>query len=106
MATLRTIAREEADTIRDGIAWLIVWKTSRSWHAESVYLRVEDDTFEPGDLDRVREILKADPNAVMVNGYYCGHLGEDMTTEDIELGLRWHYENGCNRLEGSTAFQN
>lgn len=106
MASLRTIARAEADTIREGIAWLVVWKTGQSWNAESVYLRVEDDTFEPEDLDMVREILDADPDAVMVNGYYCGHLGENMTAEEIEAGLRWHYENGCNRLEGSTAFPN
>lgn len=38
MAASNTIARYEADTIRDGIAWLIVWKTGRSWHAESGYL--------------------------------------------------------------------
>ena len=104
MAALNAIARAEADTIREGIAWLIVWKTGRSWHAESVYLSVEDDTFEPEDLHWVNAVLEEDPNAVMVNGYYCGHLGEDMTVEEIEAGLRWHYENGCSRLEGSTAF--
>lgn len=104
MATLRTIARTEADTIREGIAWLILWKTGRSWHAESLYLSIDDDTFEPEDLHWVRAVLEEDPSAVMVNGYYCGHLGVDMNPEEIEAGLRWHYENGCNLLKNSTAF--
>lgn len=104
MATLREIARTEGDTIREGIAWVILWKTGRSWNAESLYLSIDDDTFEPEDLDMVRAIVDEDPNAVMVNGYYCGHLGEDMNSEEIEAGLRWHYENGCNLLKNSTAF--
>lgn len=104
MAALNTIARNEADTIREGIAWLIVWKTGRSWHAESVYLNADDDTFELEDLDMVRKILEQDPGAVMLNGYYCGRFGEDMTAAEIEAGIRWHYENGCNLLENSAAF--
>lgn len=56
MAALNAIARAEANTIREGIAWLIVWKTGRSWHAESVYLNI-DDTFEQDDLEMVHKIL-------------------------------------------------
>lgn len=104
MAALNKIARNEADTIREGIAWLIVWKTGRSWHAESVHLNTDDDTFELEDLDMVREVLEQDPGAVMLNGYYCGHFGEDMTAAEIEAGIRWHYENGYNLLKDSTAF--
>lgn len=104
MAALNTIARNEADTIREGIAWLIVWKTGRSWHAESVYLNADDDTFELEDLDMARKILEQDPGAVMLNGYYCGRFGEDMTAAEIEAGIRWHYENGYNLLENSAAF--
>lgn len=36
MAALHEIARQYAEEIRDGIAWVIIWKTGRSWHAESV----------------------------------------------------------------------
>lgn len=104
MAALNTIARNEAETIRDGIAWLIVWKTGRSWHAESVYLNTDDDTFELEDLDMVRKVLEQDPGAVMLNGYYCGHFAEDMTAAEIEAGIRWHYENGYNLLKDSAAF--
>lgn len=105
MAALNAIAREYADEIRDGIAWVIVWKTGRSWHAEAVWLNCDDDTFELEDLDMVREALDQDPNAVMVNGYYCGHFGEDMTVAELADGIRWHYENHCNLLKDSTAFR-
>lgn len=104
MAALRTIAKEYADEIRDGIAWVIIWKTGRSWHAEAVWLNCDDDTFELEDLDTAREVLAQDPNAVMVNGYYCGHFGEDMTVAELADGILWHYENHCNLLENSTAF--
>lgn len=104
MAALNAIAREYADEIRDGIAWVIVWKTGRSWHAESVYLNPDDDTFKPEDLGMVRKALEQDPNAVMLNGYYCGHLAEDMSAAEIAGGIRWHYENGYNLLKDSAAF--
>lgn len=104
MAALNAIAREYADEIRDGIAWVIVWKTGRSWNAEAFWLNCDDDTFELGDLDRAREILEQDPNAVMLNGYYCGHFGEGMTMAELAAGIRWHYENNHNTLKDSTAF--
>ena len=98
MASLRKIARREGDLIREGIAWLVVWKSGRSWDAEAFWLNTETDGFEPEDEPRVREISLADPHAVMLNGYYCGHLGEDMNAEEIADGILWHYDNGCNKL--------
>ena len=62
----------------------------------------EQDTYttkhEIDDLNDAIGILKADPDAVIVNGYYCGHFGEDMTIDEIAAGIRWHYEGGRNRL--------
>lgn len=104
MAAINAIAKEWADEIRDGIAWVIVWKTGRSWNAQAVWLNCDDDTFEPEDLELARKVLEQDPNAVMLNGYYCGHFGEDMTVAELADGIRWHYENGYNTLDGSTAF--
>lgn len=52
MAALNAIAREYADEIRDGIAWVIVWKTGRSWNAEAFWLNCDDDTFKLEDLER------------------------------------------------------
>lgn len=104
MAALHEIARQYAEEIRDGIAWVIIWKTGRSWHAESVWLIQDSDTFELEDLSTATEILEQDPNAVMVNGYYCGHFGENMTIAELEAGILWHYEGGRNLLKDSTAF--
>lgn len=104
MAALHEIARQYAEEIRDGIAWVIIWKTGRSWHAESVWLNQDSDTFELEDLSTATEILEQDPNAVMVNGYYCGHFGENMTIAELEAGILWHYEGSCNLLKDSTAF--
>lgn len=104
MAALNAIAREWADELREGIAWVIVWKTGRSWNAQAVWLNCDDDTFEPEDLELARKVLEQDPNAVMLNGYYCGHFGEDMTAAELAAGIRWHYDNGYNQLDGSTAF--
>ena len=91
MAALNKIAREYADEIRDGIAWVIVWKEGRSWDATAVWLDPDTDTFEPEDLELARKILEKDPKAVMVNGYCCGHFSEDMTPEDFEL-MHQHME--------------
>lgn len=104
MAALNKVAGYFADEIRDGIAWVIIWKTGRSWHGKAVWLNCDDDTFEREDMDDVRKILEADPNAVMLNGYYCGHFGEDMTAAEIAAGIRWNYESGHNLLSDSTAF--
>lgn len=104
MAAINAIAKDWADELRDGIAWVIVWKTGRSWNAQAVWLNSDDDTFEPEDLELARKVLEQDPNAVMLNGYYCGHFGEDMTAAELAAGIRWHYDNGYNQLDGSTAF--
>lgn len=104
MAAINAIAREWADEIRDGIAWVLIWKTGQSWNAHAVWLNSDDDTFEPEDLELARKVLEQDPKAVMVNGYYCGHFGEDMTLAELADGIRWNYENSCNLLDGSTAF--
>lgn len=104
MAALKTIAREYADEIRDGIAWVVAWKTGRSWQAEAFWLDCDTDMFKQEDMDQIRAILEQDSNAVMVNGYYCGHFGEDMTVAELAAGICWHYENGTNLLLDSDAF--
>lgn len=104
MATLKEIAREWASELREGIAWVIVWKNKRSWNAQAVWLNCEDGTFEPEDLELARKVLMQDKTAVMLNGYYCGRFFEEMTVADVAAAIRWHYENGYNQLDGSDAF--
>lgn len=97
MAALKEIAREYASEIRDGIGWVIVYRTGRSWHALTVWSDLGNNEWETDDINDALEALRLDPRAVALNGYYLGHFG-DMTIEDIAAGIRYHYERGTNAL--------
>lgn len=97
MAALKEIAREYATEIRDGIGWVIVYRTGRSWHALTVWSDLGNNEWETDDINDALEALRLDPRAVALNGYYLGHFG-DMTIDDIAAGIRWHYERGTNAL--------
>lgn len=97
MAALKEIAREYADEIRDGIGWVIVYRTGRSWHALTVWSDLGNNEWETDDINDALEALRLDPRAVALNGYYLGHFG-DMTIDDIAAGIRWYYERGTNAL--------
>lgn len=97
MAALKEIAREYADEIRDGIGWLIVYRTGRSWHALTVWSDLGNNEWETDDINDALEALRLDPRAVALNGHYLGRFG-DMTIDDLVAGIRWHYERGTNAL--------
>ena len=99
MVSLRDSVKDYQEELRDGIAWVAFWKQGRSWNAELFHLEV-DGTLEPFDRSRLEEIKAADPAAVILNGYYCGHLGENMSLDELTAGVRYHYENGRNDLDG------
>lgn len=102
MAALKEIAREYADEIRDGIGWLIVYRTGRSWHALTVWSDLSNNEWETDDINDALEALRLDPRAVALNGYYLGRFG-GMTIDDIAAGIRWHYERGTNALAADGA---
>ena len=87
MAALRDIARDFADEIRDGIGWVIIYRTGRSWHGVTVWSDVASDEWETDDINEALDVLKVDPKAVLLNGYYCGHFAEDMTIDQIAAGI-------------------
>lgn len=97
MAALKEIARDVASEIRDGIGWVIVYRTGRSWHSVTLYSDLGNNEWETDDINDALEALRLDPRAVTLNGYYLGHFG-DMTIDDIAAGIRWHYERGTNAL--------
>ena len=99
MASLRDSVKDYQEELRDGIAWVAFWKEGRSWNAELFHLEV-DGTLEPFDRSRLEEIKAADPTAVILNGYYCGHLGENMSLDELTAGVRHHYKNGTNDVAG------
>ena len=97
MASLRDMVSEYQDDLRNGIAWLAFWREGRSWQAEAFHLDL-DDTLYPEDRARLAEIQAADPRAVVVNGYYSGYLGEEMSVAELAAGVRHHYDNGLNNI--------
>ena len=97
MAALKEIARDVASEIRDGIGWVIVYRTGRSWHSVTLYSDLGNNEWETDDINDALKALRLDPRAVALNGYYLGHFG-DMTIDDIAAGIRWHYERGTNAL--------
>ena len=99
MASLRDTVKDYQDELRDGIAWVAFWKQVSSWNAEYFHLDM-DDTLYPEDRSRLEEIKSIDPAAVILNGYYCGHLGEDMSLDELTAGVRYHYENSMNDIDG------
>ena len=99
MASLRDTVKDYQDELRDGIAWVAFWKQGRSWNAEYFHLDM-DDTLYPEDRSRLEEIKSTDPAAVILNGYYCGHLGEDRSLDELTAGVRYHYENSMNDIDG------
>ena len=99
MASLRDTVKDYQDELRDGIAWVAFWKQGRSWNAEYFHLDM-DDTLYPEDRSRLEEIKSTDPAAVILNGYYCGYLGEDMSLDELTAGVRYHYENSMNDIDG------
>ena len=99
MASLRDTVKDYQEELRDGIAWVAFWKTGRSWNAEYFHLEMGDYLY-PEDRSRLEEIKSIDPAAVILNGYYCGHLGEDMSLDELTAGVRYHYENSMNDIDG------
>ena len=97
MASLRDTVKDYQEELRDGIAWVAFWKTGRSWNAEYFHLEMGDYIY-PEDRSRMEEIKQADPAAVVVNGYYSGYLGEDMSLDELTAGVRHHYENGYSNI--------
>ena len=86
MASLRDTVKDYQEELRDGIAWVAFWKTGRSWNAEYFHLEMSDILY-PEDRSRMEEIKQADPAAVVVNGYYSGYLGEDMSLDELTAGV-------------------
>lgn len=102
MASLKEIAREYRDEIMDGIAWVAIWKTGRSWNAKAFWLNLETERIEDEEMEEAREIVAADPKAIFINEYYTAHMGEGKLDEIVE-GIRFMYENEYNLLANNTV---
>ena len=97
MASLRDTVKQYQEELRDGIAWIAFWREGRSWNGDYFYLEA-NDALTAEDKSHLEEIRQKDPAAVMLNSYYCGYLGEDMTVDELTAGVRRHYENEYNSV--------
>ena len=97
MASLRDTVKQYQEELRDGIAWIAFWREGRSWNGDYFYLEA-NDALTAEDKSHLEEIRQKDPAAVMLNSYYCGYLGEDMTVDELTAGVRRHYENKYNSV--------
>ena len=106
MASLRDCARYVREEAADGIAWIAVWKVGRSWNVDTVW--PEDLEYDQGvmvleadDLERLREIMRADADAILVSGEYsnigCSGTGALPDVQVLTDALRWQYED-CHPL--------
>lgn len=101
MASIRQAAQNVLDEARDGIAWIALWKDGRSWKSESFHPDFDEATrrftFDADELMQLRGVFRQDPDAILVNSYYC-NLGDPdcMTRDTLANALRWQYENRGN----------
>lgn len=105
MAALRNVCNLYKGDVEDGIGWVAFWRKGRSWDAEAFYQEGGDYDvgyiFTAEDVERMREILKEDGKAVMLNGYYtnCGaHEDKSVPVAQIVNGVEWNYYNRYNQL--------
>ena len=103
MASLKSIVKEEYNTIADGIAWVVIYKEGRSWKCN--YFYEENGSYDEGlvfstdDMKELRRISQIDHKAICINGYYMG-FGEDFTLKEMEDKILWMYTERLNQLQG------
>ena len=96
MPRLREVVGEYREELREGIAWVIIWKNENSWSGYPVWLL--DDGFEPEDEEMIQEILRTDRDAIIVNGYYSNGFYESASLEVMSQSALWNYTNHTNQL--------
>ncbi len=95
MAALRDVVRYYRQELQGGIAWVVFWREGTSWDGQCVYLD-DDDLLTKEDQITMTEILQKDAHAVALNSYYSGQITEDMTIDELMVGVRHHYRRGSN----------
>ena len=98
MASLRDMVYKYQDQLRDGIAWVAFWRSGRSWHGQAVYLD-DGDKLALCDELLLTEDAGQDAGGVILNGYYSGYLGDDMSVEELIAWVRQHLQMGVSGIQ-------
>ena len=97
MASIRQAAQDVLGVARDGIGWIALWKDGKGWMSKDFW---PDDidahgnpTFDDFDMEGLKNLVKLDPRAIIVNSWWR-NLGdtECMTRDSLADALRWQYE--------------
>lgn len=107
MASLKDLVYDNIDSITDGIEWVAIYKTGRSWNLTCFF--VTDGSYDTGysvsseDAKELCSIIQIDPHAIIVNGYYCGYPEDDgcssktsLIQEALERTQYLYANQGCN----------
>ena len=111
MASLRTMVGRFRNELREGVAYVVFWKNGRSWDAEAFWLDpgyFEDygGVIEEDDAREMRQIIKTDPNAIVVNGFESCPFDGESTVEHMLEHIRWRYEDHRCQLSDFYEFHN
>lgn len=95
MASIRQAAQDVIDVAREGIGWIALWKDGKGWMSMDYYPSIDRQghlILEDYDIDSLQNIVKLDPKAIFVNGWYH-NLGDVtcMTRDTLADALRWQY---------------
>lgn len=102
MASIRQVAQEYLEVARDGIGYIALWKDGKGWMAADFWPDIDEDGNARFDADvdkfcteQLENIVKLDPNAIIVNGW-VHNLGslDEMTRDSLAGFLRWQYDLG------------
>lgn len=73
MAALKEIARDVASEIRDGIGWVIVYRTGRSWHSVTLYSDLGNNEWETDDInDAINRMIEWAAQAIRTLADFFG----------------------------------
>ena len=120
MASIREAAQNVLDVARDGIGWIVLWKEGRSWESMAFWPdydartgritfsseeELEESPFatpmsrmritfsSEEELEELREIVRKDCSAILVNSHEhnLGVFDWKGRREELVDGLRWQY---------------
>ena len=96
--TLREAAQRVKGVAEDGIGWIALWRTGKSWHSWVCWPDFDERggilSFHDNDeVDRLREIAQEDPSAILVNSWVHNLAVTDYFVSVARLAeaLRWQY---------------
>lgn len=97
--TARELATLYKDELREGIAWLAIYKIGRRYMAHAFWLESNDMPSDE-DIEDLKKILFVDKNAVVINGYYNAPFAYDTPINFLSSRIIYNYKHQIDKLSG------